>query len=256
MPSHKNFWNKEYANPEHLTLSDEPSEDLEKFTRWIERQYKGAVLNPTTNVLDLGCGNGRNLVFLSRNFGCHGTGYDISGEAIAQAKRTAQGEVLIDKWRPYVHGTAGNTRKKHGAPVLPLTFVERPIQGKFDLKDESVDLVLDMMSSHFLKKAEREVWRDEVVRVLKPGGWFFFKTFLDEEDLHVKRLLKENPADEEYAYIHPRLGVYEYVWSEERIEEFFKPYFIIHKVEKSHKHLLKGKPFKRRTISVYLEKNY
>jgi len=72
--------------------------------------------------------------------------------------------------------------------------------------------------------------------------------------LNVKRLLRDHPADEENSYIHPELGVYEHVWTEDELHEFFEPYFEIHKVHKSHKHLKRGRAGKRRTISAYLQK--
>ena len=160
-----------------------------------------------------------------------GIGYDISEEAIRQAR-----EVSED---------------------LPIKYVARSIAGGFDeIKDVSISLVLDLMTSHFLKSKEREQLRDEVVRILKPGGWLIFKTFLADEDLHTKRLLRDHPADETGSYIHPEFGVYEHVFTEEGLREFFEPYLTLHKLEKSHRHLIKGKPGKRRTVSVCLQKEY
>lgn len=228
MSKHKAFWDKEYKTSEHLALSDEPSEDLEKFIRFLERLEGRKSLNVTASALDLGCGNGRNLILLSE-YGMRGVGYDISDEAIKIAKRNSEGK--------------------------PLVWEARSIAGDFDkIKDSSQMIVLDMMSSHFLKKAEREKLKQEVLRVLRPGGWYLFKTFLSDEDLHTARLLKESPADEEGAYIHPRIGVYEYVYSQHGIYDFFEPDFVIHKIDKSYKHIKDGKAFKRRTITVYMQK--
>lgn len=231
---HKEFWNKEYKTAEHLALSTNVSEDLEKFTRWMEREYGRAYLNPIAKALDIGTGNGRNLIFLSETYGMRGIGYDISEVAIKEAIKNAED--------------------------LPLEFAVRPMQETIPLEDGTVTLALDMMASHFMRKAQREALLAEIVRVLKPGGWLFFKSFLADEDLHVKRLLKENPADEEGAYVHPKIGVYEYAWTEEGAEEFFAPYFRIHKVMKSHKHINRGKigderAWRRRTFSIYLQKN-
>lgn len=228
MSKHREFWNKEYRTGEHLALSSEPSEDLEKFCRWLVRNYGKRFLNVTTRALDLGCGNGRNLIFLSRTFGMRGVGYDISEEAIAQARRASEG--------------------------LPIEYDARSIAGAIDLPDHSMTIVLDMMTSHFLGEKEREALRDEMLRVLKPGGWCFFKSFLAEGDLNAKRLLREHPADEKDSYVHPRMGVTEHVWTEETLREFFEPYFIVHHIERSHKHLRDGRAFKRRTVALYLEK--
>ena len=112
------------------------------------------------------------------------------------------------------------------------------------------------MTSHLLKQKEREALREEVLRILKPGGWLIYKTFLADEDLHTKRLLRDHPADEPGSYIHPEFGVYEHVYTEEELREFYEPYLTLHKLEKSHRHLIKGRAGKRRTVSVVLQKEY
>ncbi len=211
-------------------LSDEPAEDLEKFCRWLERNYGKKYLNVTTRAFDLGSGNGRNLIYLAQNYGMRGVGYDISSEGVKIATRAST--------------------------ELPIVYTTRTIEGVLDMPDNSVDIVLDMMTSHFLKEKEREALRTEILRVLKPGGWLFFKSFLAEEDMHVRRLLKENPADEKDSYIHPTLGLYEHVWTEVTLHEFFSEQFIIQKIERSFKHIRDGKPWKRRTVTAYIQKPF
>lgn len=222
------FWDREYANPENLKLSDSQSEDLEKFTRWLVRQTGHELLNQNNSAIDVGCGNGRNLIFLSREFAMKGTGFDVSSAAISQAKSASGG--------------------------LPLTFETLKIKGELPLPDESQVLALDMMTSHFLNKEERMLLREELFRVLKPGGYLFMKTFLKDKDLHTKRLLEEYPAEEEGAYIHPVIGVAEYVYSEDELLDFMNERFTVHNLYRSHKHASHGKARKRRTISVYLQK--
>jgi SAM-dependent methyltransferase len=223
------FWDQEYAKPEHLALSTEASEDLEKFTRWLERQTKRTVLNPLSSVVDFGCGNGRNLIYLAAQFGMRGVGYDSSASAIKEALRLSEEHALV--------------------------YETRSIVGTFDLPSESQMLALDMMSSHFLKGEERTQLRDEIHRTLKPGGYLFMKTFLRDGDLHTKRLIAENPGTEENAYIHPVIGVQEYVYSEEELVDFLGEKFIVHKTYPSHKHISRGKARKRRTIAVYAQKD-
>lgn len=228
--AHKEFWDREYKTSEHLALSTTHSEDLEKFCRYLIRHHKFQYLNPAARALDLGCGNGRNLIFLAENFNIQGTGFDISEVAIEHARRES-----------------GD---------LPIQYDVRSIAEPLPVPDESQTIVLDMMTSHFLKKAEREALRAEIYRVLRPGGWLFFKSFLVDEDVHTRRLLRESPADEEGAYIHPQLGVYEYAWTEDAVEEFFSGReWELHKLHKSHRHILKkGRPGKRRTFSAYVQK--
>ncbi len=223
------FWDSEYSNPEHLALSDEASEDLMKFCRWLERETKGSRANQTASAIDMGCGNGRNLVYLARTYGMRGVGYDSSSAAIKEAKRLSEG--------------------------LNLRYEVRTMAGFITEPDASQIIGLDMMSSHFLKAEDRTLLRDEIHRVLKPGGFLFMKTFVKDGDLHTKRLLEEFPGPEAGTYIHPVIGVAEYAYGEEELVDFLSEKFIVHKVYLSHKHVSRGKARKRRTISVYAEKD-
>lgn len=223
------FWDHEYTHAEHLSLSDMASGDLQKFTRWLERQTKRAVLNPTSSVVDVGCGNGRNLLYLAATYNMHGIGYDSSGAAIKAAKE------LSKDWQ--------------------LKYDVHSIAEPLPLADSSQMLALDMMSSHFLNVKQRMQLRDELYRVLKPGGYLFMKTFLKDGDLHTQQLLKERPGPETGSYIHPVIGVAEYVYSSQELLEFLGEKFTVHKTYASHKHLSKGRARKRRTISVYAQKD-
>ena len=224
----KEFWNAEYKDGGHLALSTNQSEDLEKFTRWLERESGRKSLNVTASVLDLGCGNGRNLIWLSETFGVHGVGHDVSQEAVAQAK------------------------KRTAELGLPLTYDAKSVAGIIPLPDNSQTIVLDMMTSHFLTAEERAALIEEIYRVLKPGGFLFYKTFLLDEDRHAHRMLKENPGAEENTYIHPEIGVAEHVSTQEEIDDTYGRRFVIHKIHKSHRH--RGENAKRRSIVIYAEK--
>jgi SAM-dependent methyltransferase len=223
------FWDAEYTNPSHLKLSTKQSEDLEKFTRWLIRQERQDLFTPPHSVLDVGCGNGRNLIYLTNLYGIPGVGYDISKAAIAQAVAASKG--------------------------LPIAYTARSIAGELTLNNDSQGIVLDMMTSHFLTASEREGLRDEIHRVLQPGGHLFMKTFLKDEDLHTRRLLADHPGTEPGTYIHPVMGVPEFVYSEEELVNFLSNKFIIHKIYRSHKHAFRGEARKRRTITIYAEKD-
>lgn len=228
----KEFWNKEYKDPGMFALSDEVSADLVKFVRWMKREYGDDVLRPDVTVLDAGCGNGRNLLWLNEQFRVRGYGYDISDEAIKQAQTTA-------------------SRQQWGSK---LTFVVRSLDELLPLPDESVDIVIDAMSSHFLKNVERARFIGELARVLKPQGVIFFKSFYAERDSHTKELLEKHGAGEENAYIHPKLKVYEYVWTDDALAQSFGEHFILMHKEASGKHHIKGKPAKRRSVVCYFER--
>ncbi len=225
----KQFWDKEYAGAQNLALSTEPSEDVVKFTRFLER-HDPAALSPDERAADLGCGNGRNLVHLARTYGIGGAGFDISQEAIAQARSLGEG--------------------------LHLSYEVRSLADPVLLTDESHVIVIDAMASHVLPKAGRDRLRAEEARILKPNGWLFLKTFLREGDLHAERMLRDHPASEDGSYIHPKIGIMEHVYTEEDLAEELAPYFEVVKTIKSYRHRDKaGRAFKRRSIVVYARKN-
>jgi SAM-dependent methyltransferase len=224
------FWDREYANPEHLQLSDKPGEDLLKFTRWIDRCGRPDILAAGCAFIDVGCGNGRNGIHLAQTFSMQGTGIDTSRAAIAQAKKLAS--------------------------ALPLTFLVGSAAEPLPVPDDSQSLALDMMTSHFLNDDERAQLRDELFRALIPGGFLFVKTFLRDEDRHTERLLQEHPGPDANSYIHPAIGVPEYVFTEAALVEFYSERFLVRNIKRSHRHRTKGGAGKRRTISLYLEKDY
>lgn len=222
-----NFWDKEYTQADHLALSTEPSEDFLKFTRFCERHYPH-LLAPESLAFDAGCGNGRQLRYLKEHYAMRVAGYDSSAAAIKQA-------------RDVCNDTEG---------AIAVRSIAEPIL----LPDETCTITLDMMSSHFLSKNERARLRDELARVLISGSMLLMKTFLRDDDLHTARLLRDHPGPEEYSYIHPIIGVPEYVYSEVELREFLAPHFTIVRIYRSHKHRYRGQARKRRTITVYAQK--
>lgn len=262
MSKSRTFWNKEYGNPKHLTMSEEVASDLLTFEKWAVRNAEWFPFPKDGFVLDVGCGNGRNIIPLCAEYDMKGLGLDISGTAVEQARKALE--------------KRSKDRTDEDGEVVPgkhvdIEFKTQSAGEPFQLEDQSVDVVLDMMTSHYLRKAEREVYVAELARVTKPYAWLFFKTFIVEGDLHIKRLIQEHPdtgevitdekgniigniPPEENSYIHPKIGVYEHVFTESEIVDLYTPYFVIHKMIKSYKHIKDGKAFKRRTVSVYMER--
>ena len=230
----KDFWNDEYKDPGFFALSTLVSSDLEKWARWMRKEFGRDVFRPGLTVLDLGCGNGRNLLYLCEQFKMNGIGFDISEEGIKQARLSLAKQNL-----------GGQAR---------VVFDVHSIKDHLPVADASVDFVLDMMTSHFLKEEERKEYLKEVLRVLKPDGFLFFKSFYATGDMHAKRLIKEHSAGEDNAYIHPKMKVYEYVWTDEALEEFWGRDFEMLAKNVSHRNFNKGKPNKRRSVTCYFQK--
>ncbi len=250
---HKTFWNKEYSDPRHLTMSDEASSDMETFERWAIRNAEWHPFPKGGVVLDVGCGNGRNLIQMCSSYDMKGVGFDISNVAVELAQKSQD-----------------RVEKEKGKKIS-IDWSVQSAGEPLPVEDESVDVVIDAMSTHFLRDRERALYIKELIRITKPFSWVFFKTFVLDGDIHAKHLIKNHPdpglqivddegkiittePPERNSYVHPKIGVYEHVWTEQDIYDTFVPYFKIHKMIKSYKHIKDGKAFKRRTISVYMER--
>ena len=73
-----NTWEKEYKNPLLVTKSENPQADTLRFLKFLKKEEKFRVENK--NILDLGCGTGRNANYLA-DIGNNVIGIEISKTA-------------------------------------------------------------------------------------------------------------------------------------------------------------------------------
>jgi tellurite methyltransferase len=73
------FWEQAYRDPEAVAFSKGPTVDVAEFHHLIP---------PGSLVLDVGCGEGRNAIFLA-GLGHRAEGFDLSGPGIEKAKAIA-----------------------------------------------------------------------------------------------------------------------------------------------------------------------
>ena len=131
-------WYKEWFGEEYLEMySHRDESEAEEHVGFVERHLPGP--KPRA-VLDLACGAGRHTAALRRR-GYRTLGLDLSLTLLVRADGLPR--------------VAGDMRR------LPFAA-------------ESFDWVLNFFTSFGYFEAERENFRvlEEVVRVLKPGGWF------------------------------------------------------------------------------------
>lgn len=129
------------------------------------------------HVLDLGCGSGRDVYVLSRLVGETGsvTGIDMTPEQLAIARRHQDWHAAR-----YVHARS-NVRLVDG-------YIEDLAAA--GIADESVDVVVSNCVVNLAPDKEA-VFR-EVLRVLKPGGEFYFSDVFC--DRRLPRHLQEDPV--------------------------------------------------------------
>ncbi len=223
-----NIWDREYKNPKLVTKNDEPQADTLRFLKFLKKEQKYTVEN--RNILDLGCGTGRNANYLVER-GNNVLGIEISKTALllAQSRSEALG-VKVD----YKLGDIGEP---------------------YDIPDSSVDIVLDITSSNSLDEKGRDIYLKEVSRVLKQGGYFFVRALCKDGNKNVKNLLKQSPGKEYDTYVIREIGLTERVFSKDDFLKMYSQYFKILKLDKKTGYTtFNNRIYKRDYWLAYLQK--
>lgn len=146
----KLFWEEEiYAAGKHLNLY--PYDSVVSF---VYRFYPKEKVRNEVKILEIGCGAGNNLWFIARE-GFRAAGLDISPSAISFAKKRFDNEKLN---------------------------VDLNIGSFLDLSwgDKTMDMCIDRCSTACVGLSDQLKAIQQVRRVLRPGGYFFFNGYSDE----------------------------------------------------------------------------
>ena len=223
-----NVWDREYKDQKFVTGKDAPQADTLRFLKFLKKDQKFRV--EEKNILDLGCGTGRNANYLAE-LDNKVIGIEISRTALSLAKtRALEMGVSVD----YRLGDIGE---------------------KYDIPDNSIDVVLDITSSNSLNEKGREVYLEEVARVMKKGGYFFVRALCKDGNQNVKNLLKLSHGREHDTYILKDIGLTERVFSREDFIKMYGKYFKILSLEKKTSYTtFNDRIYKRDYFLAYLQK--
>lgn len=111
---------------------------------------------PVGRALDLGCGLGRAALYMAR-LGWQVDGVDFIPQAITEATARASQAGLLDNIR------------FHLGPVTQLDFLNGPY-----------DFALDVGCAHSFSPEELRAYHQELLRLLKPGGYYLLFAHLNE----------------------------------------------------------------------------
>ncbi len=168
------------------------------------------------NCLDIGCGNGRNSLYLAQK-GFKITAIDFVPKALELLKQKAKEQNVLSKIN-----------------ILKIDFSKN-----LPFKSNSFDWAIDIVSTTSLDKDELQVFEKELRRVLKPGGLFL--TYVhSKEDEYLK-----NKINKEGFYKIPESGLIEHAWSREELLELYKNWELICLKKREKKDLFYGKPYTR-----------
>ncbi|MFS0673445.1 class I SAM-dependent methyltransferase [Ornithinibacillus sp. 179-J 7C1 HS] len=142
-------------------------------------------------VLELGCGPGRNAIYLAQR-GCKVDAIDLSEESI--------------KW----------ARERAAEKQVEVNFINEDIFG-FNLEEGSYDIVYDSGCFHHITPHRRMSYIDLVRKALKPNGYFAITCFLQGGQLGGAEI-----SDWEVYRLRSLQGGLGY--TEEKLREIFKEF--------------------------------
>jgi len=228
MPHQGNVWEREYRNPKLVTKNDGPQADTLRFLKFLKKGQKYIVEN--RNILDLGCGTGRNSNYLAER-GNSVIGIEISKIALDIAKSRAKDLGLDVDYR--------------------LGDIGEP----YKIEDDSIDIILDVTSSNSLNEKGRDIYIHECSRVLKDGGYMFVRALCKDGNKNVKNLLKDSPGKEYDTYVIKEIGLIERVFSKEDFIKIYGEFFKILSFEKKTSYsTFNERIYKRDYWLAYLQK--
>ncbi|OGN93782.1 MAG: hypothetical protein A2Z75_02895 [Chloroflexi bacterium RBG_13_50_10] len=162
-------WDNIYRNNQHI-WGDKPSA-LATFACHYLQGAKSS--GKAIEILDLGCGYGRDATYLARNINCRILGIDNSSEAIEMARKALAADL------------------ESRVTFQCCDFRQMP-EGKFEI----------VFASNFyqlLKMEERQAFRDIIEKRLKPGGMLFLSTMSPNDPEHFG---KGKPVEDEPNSFH------------------------------------------------------
>lgn len=174
----KSWWTNEWSNADQdLKMpgqSDiEPSDSVRELTDLAIDQFKDS--SSCLRVLDVGCGIGRNALYLATKFD-EVVGVDYADTAVSRSQSI---------------NTTG----------LNCTFVQADAT-QLPFADSSFDIILDSLTSTSMQKAARNKFADEAYRLLRPKGLLLMRCVSASDDTE-SNLMRTNPGPEVNSSIWP-----------------------------------------------------
>lgn len=221
-------WEKEYRNPKLVTKNDGPQADTLRFFKFLKKEQKYKLEGK--NILDLGCGTGRNSNYLAERDN------DVIGIEISK--------------------TALNIAKERASSLgVNIDYRLGDIGEPYDIKNDFIDVILDVTSSNSLNDKGREIYLSEMNRVLKKGGYVFVRALCKDGNKNVKNLLRQSPGREHDTYMIKDIGLTERVFSREDFIKMYGKYFKILSLEKKTSYTtFNNRIYKRDYWLTYLKK--
>ena len=178
----------------------EPAVEVVMFADWLKERN----ILPPAKVIDIGCGKGRHAVYMA-SLGYQVYAMDYIEAAVEAAKKLAELKVVAGK----------------------ITFQVAAIDREWPFEDNFFDIAIDSFSSVDIETRQgREVYRDEMMRTLEPGGCALVRAASTEDEWE-KELIAKSPGKELNSTYWPQTGKFQKDYDEAELREFYKDFEIL-----------------------------
>lgn len=138
------FWEEAYQNDKVSAFSAEPNMTIKEFEYLIDKQ---------SNIIEIGCGEGQNVLYLAKQGYCNVNAFDISVHGIAKLRKRCQSD---------------------GVQVNAFTADLRTYQ--FERK---YDVIMSFGTLHFVQKSDWKALINRAKENTNTGGIHMMQIFTD-----------------------------------------------------------------------------
>lgn len=168
--------------------SSEPSSGVTTFLDFLKKSVNVKGLKG----IELGCGKGRNVIWLTQQ-GVNMTGIDFSPAAIKEARK----------------------RAKEANIKTQLLIMDATVPWKFG--SNTFDVAIDCFATTDIETEQGRAFAvKQMIRVLRPQGYILVYVMSTDDEFH-KKMVKESPANEKNAFLHPTTGKFEKSYDREEL---------------------------------------
>lgn len=222
------IWETEHLNSTTLPSvgGEKPSGTVVDFLEFLKTNN----LVSGKRLVDIGCGKGRNAIYLAQA-GLSVYGLDYIDKAIEHAKEQAKINSLEEKTNFSVGG----------------------IDTTWNFPDNYFDLALDCFASIDVETKEgREFYKKEMFRTLKPGGYALV-CVVSANDIFEAELMKNSPGKEPNSSIWPS-GKFQKNYTKDELKNFYKEFNVVEFKERVKPSFKLGKAFSGTTYYFLIQK--
>lgn len=205
MRKQQQIWQKEHEEGELIpsetkkSSSSEPSSYVVKLVAFLRES--GIPLRG--NVVDIGAGKGRNTIYLAKQ------GFDLYALDYIQS--------AID------HISSVSKQEK----LSTIHAICAPIDEPWPFPNNFFDFAIDCFSSIDIETIKgREVYRNEMFRTLKQGGYALV-VVVASDDAFESQMIRQHPGSEKNSSIWPKTGKFQKNYDEDDLRAFYSSFEII-----------------------------